>query len=357
MQNDLSPKIAAPTRLQGEALVDGSGQVWLPYDLPFLGLPTEGWQGLSAHRDVRHAGRRPFAWQMPASDELHLLNGMGVTLGDSVIGLGALAWLKACHPGLRIHLYRTPHAPAFVERLYALANGLIESVTYLPLPLAALPADAVDLSDFLYWPDLARVAMVDFFLHGLGVAPDSVPASAKANRWLTGLPLPTLPAPWDKTGYVLLCDQASTALRSLPAEHAAALVERIWRQYRLPVLGFHALAHPHYADVCAHSAALDPFIAWVKSARVVVSVDSAAVHLAAGFDVPTLAVFVSIDPALRVRDYPECQALDLRSSLTDGLHASDDPAVLAQARQSWRGALSRTDWPWPAPPASPAPSN
>ena len=337
-----------PASLQGEALVDRSGSVWLPYDLPHIGGSPAGWSRLSSRREVRHAGRRPYRWQAPADDSLHVLNGMGVTLGDSIIGMNVLAWLKSCHPSLRIHLYRTRHAPAPVERLYELASHIVEPVHYLPQPLDAIPPDVVDLSDFLYWPLFASEPMVDFFMHGLGIPLDAIPASAKANRWLGRLALPPVPSPWATRDYVLFCDRASTPLRSVPAEQAAAMVDRIWKRYGLPVLGFHAIPHAHYHDVSSHSRNLDQFVAWVGSARLLVGTDSSAVHIAAGFDVPTLAVFVSIDPMLRARDYPHCRVLDARTELTDGLHESDDPVLLREVRRIWRTIVDREDLPWPA---------
>src|SRR6266568_5469113 len=142
------------------------------------------------------------------------------------------------HPTLRIHLYRSPHTPPFVERLYQLARHIVEPVTYLPRPLQTIPEDVVDLSDFLYWPLLASEPMVDFFIRGLGISLDAVPAAAKANRWLSLVPVPSVQAPWLGGGYVLFCDQASTPLRTVPQEHAMTMVDRIWRQYGLPVLGF-----------------------------------------------------------------------------------------------------------------------
>jgi ADP-heptose:LPS heptosyltransferase len=274
---------------------------------------------------------------------------MGVTLGDSVIGMNAIAWLKARHPALRIHLYRTPHAPPFVERLYALACPLIEHVHYLPRSLASLPDDLIDLSDILHWPAFATEPMVDFFLRGLGIAPDAVPATAKANRWLSCLKTPPLAAPWASQGYALFSGQASTPLRTVPAEHACRLVDRIHRSYGLPVLGFGPVEHPRYHDVSALSTDLDHYIAWVRGARVVIGTDSSAIHLAAGFDVPTLAFFVSIDPQLRVRDYPHCRSIDARSELTRGLHQSDDPIVLQEASQIWQALAERTALPWPEP--------
>ena len=339
-------KTSAP--LQGEALVDSAGNVWLPYDLPHLRAPGTGWTRLSSRREVRHAGRRPFQWRAPASDTLHVLNGMGVTLGDSIIGMNALAWLKTQHPTLRIHLHRTPHSPPFVERIYQLASHIVEPVMYLPSPLQALPEDVVDLSDFLFWPSFADEPMVDFFIRGLGIAADSVPASAKANRWLSRLPVPSLPAPWSTTDYVLFCDQASTPLRAVPQTHAAPMVDRIWRQYGLPVLGFHPIVHPHYRDISRHSRSLDEFIAWVKGSAAVVATDSSAMHIAAGFDVPTLAVFVSIDPLLRARDYTHCKVLDVRCELTNGLHESNDAKVLREVHRIWGTIVDRADLPWPA---------
>jgi hypothetical protein len=335
--------------LQGEALVDNAGNVWLPYDLPHLRVPLTGWSRLSSRRDVRHAGHRPFQWRAPERDALHVVNGMGVTLGDSIIGMNALAWLKTRHPTLRIHLYRSPHAPPFVERLYQLASHLVEPVTYLPTPLQTLPEGLVDLSDFLYWPLFASEPMVDFFFRGLGIAKDSVPASAKANRWLARLPVHSVHAPWSTTDYVLFCDQASTPLRAVPPAHAAAMVDRIWRRYGLPVLGFHPISHPHYWDISRHSRHLDQFLGWVKRSAAVVATDSSAVHIAAGFDVPTVAVFVSIDPALRARDYPHCSVVDARCGLTNGLHESEDPVVLREVDRIWGDIVERAELPWPAP--------
>jgi hypothetical protein len=61
-----------------------------------------------------------------------------------------------------------------------------------------------------------------------------------------------------------------------------------------------------------------------------------------------MAVFMSIDPALRARDYLHCHALDMRTELTDGLHESNDSAVLQQVRQTWQTLVKRATLPWPA---------
>ena len=94
----------AATLPTGEALVDDSGAVWLPHDIAKTTLAGRHWSPLSSRRPSMHAGRVPFCWSPPRGGTLSILNGMGVTLGDSVIGLGALAWLKQREPNLRIEV-------------------------------------------------------------------------------------------------------------------------------------------------------------------------------------------------------------------------------------------------------------
>jgi Glycosyltransferase family 9 (heptosyltransferase) len=331
----------------GEALVDDLGAVWLPHDIAKSPLAGRHWSPLSSCRASMHAGRLPFSWSPPRGGTLSVLNGMGVTLGDSIIGLGVLAWLKQRDPSLRIEVWRSRCAPAFVERLYALADGVVDRVHRLPQPLHTLPSELVDLSDFLHWPSFAALPMVDFFVAGVGLSPQAMPDTAKANRWLALLPVAPTSAAAQAGRYVLFCADASTPLRSVPGDQAAAMVEQIWQRYRLPVCGFRAIAHPRYHDVSSLSPDLDAYLGWVRSAQLVVSTDSSALHIAAGFDRPTLALFTGIAPKLRVRDYPLCRSLDIGTPATRGLHESREPLVLAELHAAWAGVLARSDCPWP----------
>ncbi len=335
---------AIPT---GEALVDTLGAVWLPHDIAKSRLAPQCWSPLSSCRPTMHAGRQPFCWRPPRGGTLNVLNGMGVTLGDSVIGLGVLAWLKQRDPDLRIEVWRSQCAPAFVERLYALADAVVDRVHRLPQALDTLPHELVDLSDFLHWPSFAALPMVDFFAAGVGLSPQAMPEAAKANRWLAALPVASPLAARQAGRYVLFCADASTPLRSVPGDLEAAMVERIWQRYRLPVCGFRAIDHPRYRDVSSLSPNLDAYLGWVRSAQLVVSTDSSALHIAAGFDRPTLALFTGIAPALRVRDYPLCRSLDIGTPATRGVHESRDPRVLAELQSAWVSVLARGDCPWP----------
>ncbi|MBN3791406.1 ADP-heptose--LPS heptosyltransferase [Burkholderia sp. Ac-20353] len=296
-----------------------------------------------------HAATRPFRFDYDGRMHVHVINGMGVALGDSVIGLTALAALRDAHPGLRFTLYRPARTPRYVETLYALAANVIAPSRTLPWRAEALPADArcIDLGNHLYWPAFARLPMIDFFIDALGADPAALPASAKRNRWLARLPLPALPAEWQRP-YVLFCPSASTAVRSVPPALRAGFVDRLARRYRLPVVGFEPVAHPAYVDVSRHARDTAAFVAWIKGASLLFSSDTAAPHLADGFDVPTLACFTTIAPELRVRDYPHCVpvALDVPEALR-GLHRSEAPDHLAAVDAAYRAV----DWDavgWPA---------
>ncbi|MDF0499826.1 ADP-heptose--LPS heptosyltransferase [Burkholderia cenocepacia] len=331
-------------------LLAPDGTLVAPYDLEQGDAHAEGHVAAAPALGLRHAASRPFRLDYGAARHVHVINGMGVTLGDSVIGMTALAALRDAHPGLRLTLYRPARAPRYVDALYALAADVVAPSRALPYPAEALATEThcIDVGNHLYWPAFARLPMIDFFLDALGVDPAAVPAAAKRNRWLARLPLPALPAEWQRP-YVLFCPSASTAVRSVPPALHVAFVDRLAQRYGLPVVGFGPLAHPAYVDVSSDAADTARFIAWIKGASLLFAPDTAALHLADGFDVPTLACFTTIGPALRVRDYPHCVpvTLDVPAAL-HGLHRSERPDDLAAVEAAYRAI----DWDalaWPAP--------
>jgi hypothetical protein len=327
--------------LCGCTTIDASGRLWLPYDLAQACARPPG---LREWRDAHHAGRRPFSLDFAKLNTLHIVNAMGVALGDSIVGLGVLRWLKERHPHLRLCLHRAARAPRYVEALYALAAPTLGNVRYLPdgsAELASPEATVVDVGDFAFWPQFASMPMVDFFLWALGIRPDAMPAGRKANRWLAGLDWPSATHP---SPYVLFFPCASTPLRSMPKWAWSAAVDRIWDQYRLPVLGPVSLEHPRYRRIDGlETEGMERFLAWIRGASAVVSVDTAAVHAAAGFDVPCVAFMNTIAPALRTRDYPLCTSVDLRVDAVRGLHHTTDKRLMMRAEEAWHEAMTR-DW-------------
>ncbi len=247
------------------SLLSADAQIVAPYDFEVTGRDIESARALGVQDGIVSALAEPLRIDYTEAHAAHIINGMGVTLGDSIIGLTAIQAIAHAHPHVRFTVYRPAEAPRYVEALYALAQGVIADFRPLPWPLAALPADGprIDVGNHLFWPAFMKLPMIDFFLEALGVDAATVPAAHKANRWLQRLRLPALPAAWQTAPYVMFCPTASTPVRSIPASAHTRLVDALARRFDLPVLGFGAVDHPRYIDVSALSPDTAHFLAWV----------------------------------------------------------------------------------------------
>jgi hypothetical protein len=323
------------------SLLAPDGRIVAPYDLEQRDAEIGEHLPLTGQPGILNAAARPFHLDYATIRVAHVINGMGVTLGDSIIGLTALDAIRHAHPQVRFVVYRPELAPPYVEQLYALAAGSLIDTRPLPWPLADIPADEtrIDIGNQLFWPGFMSLPMIDFFLTALGVVPASVPSSCKANHWLRKLPLPLLPQAWRDQLYVLFCPTASTPIRSIPRGVRSALVSRLFDQFGLPVLGFGPVDHPRYVDVTASSTSTAHFLAWVRQARSVLTSDTAAVHIAAGFDVPTTAFFTTVAPDLRVRDYPLCRPVTLDLPELRNVQASDREQDIVRLNAAYQQAL------------------
>ncbi len=319
------------------SLLSGEGAIVAPYDLEVSGDEASSFTSLHAC-DAIH--RAPFVADYALARRVHLINAFGVTLGDSIIGLTALFAIRRRYPHLKFTLYRPARAPRYVQRIYALAAPLFDGeIVDLPVPLASLSVDElmIDIGNHLFWPQFVSMPMIDFFLWAMGVAPRDIAAEDKRNRWLTDVAL--LSRRVDEP-YVLLSPDASTPVRSIPARVRVRIVERLWNAFGVPVLGFGAVDHLRYRDIAPESRDTDDFLAWIAYARYLVTSDSSALHVAAGFDVPTTAFFTTIASNLRARDYANCVSVELSLPHLAGVHASARKSDLASVER----AFDAYDW-------------
>jgi hypothetical protein len=261
-----------------------------------------------------------------------------------VIGLQALA--AALELGALAAppvLFRLPWLPATVQGAYAAAADLC-SVRTLPwddatpdrpfAPAAAF-ARVIDVRDFAFDPAFRGVAMIDFFLARLGLDPARVPASLRRNAWLAPRLRPPPPQGLP-AGYVLVCPESSMKLRDMPAALHAALLRWLVPAAGRPVVTLGAAEPGAIAVPPANGfAALCGLIA---GATLIVTVDTAPVHLADAFAVPCLGCFTTHRPEWRVRDYPLCRALHFPvPGLPEALEFARSSADEAAAAAAWPG--------------------
>src|ERR1700759_5111371 len=103
------------------SLLSRDGEIVASYDLEVSDEAAEGYRALSAVQAIKNANVAPFEVDYARLTRVHVINGMGVTLGDSIIGLTALVAIKRRHPGISFVIYRPSRAPAYVKQLYELA--------------------------------------------------------------------------------------------------------------------------------------------------------------------------------------------------------------------------------------------
>ena len=268
-----------------------------------------------------------------------ILNGFGRTLGDSIIGLQALSAAQALGViGGRPVLFRLPGLPAMVQAAYVAAADMAEVAT---LPSDAATPDVafepgkrldrvIDMRDFAFDPAFRGVAMIDYFLGRLGLDPAAVPAALRRNAWLAPRVAPVGPV-----GHVLLCPRTASELRTMPGPVRAHI---------------HAWLAEHTGSVVLDQAELPPverfeeLCGLVAGARLVVSADTAMVHLADAFAVPCLAFFTTHRPVWRVRDYPLCRPVHLPSGLPDAIEFVRDAADVAACHAAWFARGADLDW-------------
>ncbi len=268
-------------------------------------------------------------------DRLAIVNGFGISLGDSLIGLQALRAAQEVAGFPRPVLVRKPFGREMVAQIYRHCSDFADVDT--TGALGERFGRVIDISDFAFDPGFRGVAMIDFFLDRLGLAPASVPQPLKRNAWLASRVTPVPPDDLPPR-YVLVCPGSSMALRDMPEPTHRLILETLRRTQALPVVTQGSAANgaatvPPRADFAA-------LCGLVAGAACLISTDTAMIHLADAFDVPCLAFFTTHRPEWRVRDYPLCEGVYLPAlGLPDALEFSRGDDDLAAVAQAWAAGL------------------
>jgi hypothetical protein len=282
-----------------------------------------------------------FEAQRSPEQRIAILNGFGRTLGDGIIGLQALhlAMRLASIPARPV-LFRLPNLLPMIQSVHTVAD--FADIGTLP-PNKATPETrfeqaygfdrVIDIRDFAFAPDFQRTSMIDFFLRRLGVAPQFIPSALKRNSWLAPR-IGSQPSTWPR-GYVLVCPRSSTPLRDMPDEIHHDILRQLVTAHPVVTQG---RVPTGLADEVLHApecATFTELCTLVRNARLIISTDTAMVHLADAFEVPCLAFFPTHHPEWRVRDYPRCVAVALRSALPPGLEFARGAGDHALAQRAW----------------------
>lgn len=282
-----------------------------------------------------------------------ILNGFGRSLGDSIIGLQALsAALSLGALAAPPVLFRLPGLPPMVQAIYAAAADLADvrdlpwaaETPAQPFRPAGEFAAVIDMRDFAFDPAFRGVPMIDYFLGHLELDPQAVPPALRRNAWLAARLQPIPPvAP---RGYTLVCPQSAMALRDMPAEVHDFLLAWLLENTASAILTQGEPSFTHERVLLSPPATtLAELCGVVAGADLVVSTDTAMVHLADAFSVPCLAFFTTHRPEWRVRDYPLCTPVHLPpTGLPAALEFVRTSADLQATRAAWFPAGPDLGW-------------
>ncbi|WJV63441.1 hypothetical protein PCO86_05175 [Pectobacteriaceae bacterium CE70] len=253
---------------------------------------------------------------------LSVINGLGVTLGDSIIGISALHAIKNINPNIVIRVIRPENCPNYVNEIYTLTNNIINEIHFMPFDITKVAESEliIDIGNQLYWEDFNKWEMHDFFLRNLGLEHNFIPVEFKSNSWLKNSTLDN-----NNLGeYVLFCPHASTKIRSIPRQYHRKIISELSDKFKVKVLGFSDVHHKNYTNITELSKSTACFASIIKYAKYLYTCDSAALHIGAGFNIPTTCIFTTVKPEFRSLYYTHCESVYIGNDKTEGIHNSED---------------------------------
>lgn len=277
---------------------------------------------------IYNYAKEPFSIDYKKVEKLNIINGMGVTLGDSIIGICCIDIIKKIKPNIQINIIRPKSCDKYVNDIYHLSQFLFNEILYMPYQLDKLNSNTVniDIGNQLYWQDFNKLEMHDFFLRNLGVDYKYI-KTEKQNNFLQRI----FPNHKDKkSNYAIFCPYASTKLRSIPEKFHKKIIRMLIEKTNMQVLGYSKIEIPGYRFIGNLTNTTHDFISVIAQSSYVYTVDSSALHISAGFDIPTYCLFTSIKPNLRSIYYPNCQSHYIGFKRVECLHQSDDGEILRE---------------------------
>ena len=264
---------------------------------------------------------------LPTSLRIALINGTGTMLGDTLIGSSVLEhileYLKTQGFVIEVDVYAAWNARPGVEDLWR-RNPMIRTVYDSSPTIKALQAyDAYwDYSELIIMPSFGLLHHADFFYLHFGVNPNAVSDGLKLVKYRVkkhefenvkeylkekskGLPV------------VFLQAQASTPARSIPDCVLVPLLKTLAREQSIKVV----MTSPYPKGLTNFERAqiinasmltenhLERYFALVTLSDYVITVDTLALHLAAGAKKPGLGLFSITDPALLLKYSPQIKGL------------------------------------------------
>jgi hypothetical protein len=259
--------------------------------------------------------------------KIAIVNAMSNSIGDHLIGMQAFDYWhrKICEllAGTKVTVSLFQLNPYQLSDITRQWSDKIDHLYLLPNNVTKLmEQDAfVDLGTMLLREGFDTEPMIDFFFKALSVDPNSVLDKNKRIKYTVG----------DETAtqiqevmrevkshlrpVLLFHHKSTTPIREIEDCRVKKIIEEIISKSEYFVISATSLSDQQdidssrFMDVSQYCPSLDHFAAIISQVDGIVTVDTCTYHLADAFSVPTIVLFSSIDPNLRIKYYPYVQAI------------------------------------------------
>ena len=273
----------------------------------------------------------------------------GGGLGDTIVGKTALELLLSrlqCYFS-EINFFLYPIKLNSLSLLSQIPN--VSSIQLLPAPLSSLKkADFYfDFSMMTGHYNFNALPMIDYFLFHLGIDPSSIPpekkrCSYRINEGVVKELEPVLSLLKKRHGPLLLYHfKATTPIRSIPPQLIPKHIRDIIDNTDFTVASVLPCRfnHPRFLDLSGLSKSFDHFAYIISQMDAIITVDTVTFHLADAFSIPTVVLFTSIPPELRIKYYPHQKGILIGGKNGKPLfycHETNEKKLVSAFRKAWK---------------------
>ncbi len=330
-------------------------------------LEEKGYKGVLGHVDERSIVSNPLfpkdiggVWRGSLEERLGdkvknekvsiaIINGMGTGYGDSIVGLRALEIfkerLREWFDDVKIDLYQRYMIKNF--NLY-LRNSAVSGFYMLPITLEKiLEYDfIIDLSNFIYKPELQKWPLIDFFLEYMGIDKDSISPEEKRNKVqideIAKLDIEDEIRKLKENKLLLFHPLTSTPIRTIPEVKSIEILKTLIEQTDYTVVSTVPIdfKHERYKNISHLSKTLEHFIYIVSQMDAIVTAETVTFHVSDSFNIPTVLLATSIYGKLGATYYPSVKTIllgeDLKNNPIINLHKSRNKKDIEFAQLLWK---------------------
>lgn len=249
--------------------------------------------------------------------KIALINAMSNAIGDHMVGMSAFDyWQERVRSILKdseVHITLFQLNPLKMAAITRQHHPKFQEIYMLPNRTDKLLEHDlfIDFGSLILRENFSNQNMIDFYFEAFSIDPKSVPNERKRNLYTVKKESN------DKIKHIfdvikfqnrpilLFHHKSSDSIRSMNNVRARQYVHDIIKNSNYFVVSACKLEYEdkRYMDISSYSKTLDDFASIISNCDGLITVDTSSYHLADAFNIPTVVLFTTINPDLRIKYY------------------------------------------------------